>query len=86
MAALEDDVTVTTHYLTRGDSFDTSDLSVTFPNWKNPLDNQVVPSLNSFELSGCCRKHIGGNIFSSRVHDIGRNSGGIWGELGPRSH
>merc|ERR1712025_1045011 len=38
VAALENDVTVTTHYLTMGDSFDSSDLSVSFPNWKNPLD------------------------------------------------
>ena len=43
MAALEEDVTVTTHYLTRGDSFDTLDLSVTFPTWKKKLDSQVVP-------------------------------------------
>ena len=41
VAALEDDVTVTTHYLTRGDNLDTSDLSVTFPGWKKPVDNQV---------------------------------------------
>ena len=41
VAALEDDVRVTTHYLTRGDNLDTSDLSVTFPGWKKPVDNQV---------------------------------------------
>jgi len=48
VAALENDVTVTTHYLTRGDSFDPSDLSVTFPNWKSPLDNQGA-SVNTSE-------------------------------------
>ena len=48
VAALEDDVRVTTHYLTRGDSLDTSDLSVTFPGWKKPVDNQVGLFLISF--------------------------------------
>ena len=48
VAALEDDVTVTTHYLTRGDNLDTSDLSVTFPGWKKPVDNQVGLFLISF--------------------------------------
>merc|ERR1711953_542355 len=40
VAALEGEVSVTPHYLTRGDNFDTSDLSVTFPGWKKPVDNQ----------------------------------------------
>ena len=48
VAALEDDVTVTTHYLTRGDNLDTSDLSVTFPGWKKPVDNQVGLFRTSF--------------------------------------
>jgi len=48
VASLEDDVTVTTHYLTRGDSLDTSDLSVTFPNWKKSLDSQG-PAANTSE-------------------------------------
>jgi len=48
VSALEDDVAVTTHYLTRGDSLDTSDLSVNFPNWKKSLDSQG-PAANTSE-------------------------------------
>ena len=53
VAALEDDVRVTTHYLTRGDNLETSDLSVTFPGWKKPVDNQVGLFL-IFSHVECC--------------------------------